>query len=487
MKRVASLLAVFSLLFLAGCPSPTPQVHSGTVLSDKEMEALEMLQLAWDTSRTHGRSIWPGYAPHEMPLLIFRPGGRSFAVNPGFEPELATRVLAPQITETVWILDARSLRFSAGLPFARNVEWQGHRFFLVRHVDNAERRSWFRLVVHELFHEQQQEWSSVPFPAVCRYPYEDGENAFGTRAEEMMLARLVALAAAGDIDVPLAEYMAVRSQRYAREGTGPDAAAIEEWEERIEGTARYVEEAYAVAAGLATSSAATEELVRYFKTFRPSDLQKWKYYRVGLALGHLLDTLEDPDWKEACSSGQSPFRYALGLLSDEAAEARQETSRLLAPFQGERRAVEDSIAAYLATEQTLLDKWKTEGDTRIELVLPARESAYYTNRGVTIEKSDCFRLATGTTSYVDFTNGLEIQSRGVATRNGPDTYSIVFYSDMDRTEVLVDGGPFAPSVRETRFERSVKASGPGWKLVHEGTGNVRFSDGHLSVELERPQ
>ncbi len=479
-------LAALSVLFLAGCPSPTPVVSTGTVLSDKEVEALEAVGLAWATSRAHGRRIWPGYRPHDFPLIVFRPGARSFLVNPGFDPTGAARVVDPRVDETVWMVDSRTLPFSDGLPFARNVEWQGHTFFLVRHLDQADKKSWFRLVVHEIFHEYQQQWVSVPFPELCRYPYEDEENAFSARAEEMMLARLVAIQTAGGADKPLAEYLATRSVRYGREGVGPGAAGIEEWEERIEGTARYVEEAYAVAAGLATPSAAAEELVRYFKTFRPGDLQKWKYYRVGLALGTLLDGLDDEDWKEACQKGDSLFRYALDLLSDETAEVLPDVPRVLAPFQGERQAVRDSLAAYLATERTLLDKWKAQGDTRFELVLPARGSAYYTNRGVTIEMADCYRLATGITSYVDFANGLEISSRGVATRNGPITYQIIFHANLGSARIEVDGSPLPPDTSEVHIERSLLLEGDGFELNHQGTGILVRSEGLLYVAFDLP-
>jgi hypothetical protein len=478
-------LALCSILFLAGCPSPTPVIPGSTPLSAKEAEALEAIQLAFDTSREHGGRIWPGFELHGFPLLIFRPGARSFAVNPGFSPARVTRVDDPRFSEDFWVLDSTSLPYSAGLPFARNVEWQGHRFFLVRHQDIAERKSWLRLVVHEIFHEWQQQWTSVPYPVACRYPYEDGENAFLARAEELMLAKMAALQAAGGTDVPLAEYLASRSSRYAREG-GATASGIEEWEERIEGTARYVEEEYAVAAGIATPSAAAEELVRYFKTFRPGDLQKWKYYRVGLALGKLLDGLDDRDWKEACSKGLSPYRSALDLLSDETLARREDIPRLLAPFQGERQAVDDSLAAYLGSETDLLAKWKTEGDTRIELTLPARGTAYYSNRGVTVEMADCFRLATGTTSYVDFSNGLEITSKGVATRNSTQTYEVIFHADTAGASVVVDGVALGPESSQARFERSVSLRCPGFKLDGSGPGMLSRSPGLWRVRVDAP-
>ncbi|MBM4355380.1 MAG: hypothetical protein FJ109_16600, partial [Deltaproteobacteria bacterium] len=464
-------LALCSVLFVAGCPSPTPRLSSGPALSDKELEALEAVQLAWDTSRAQGSQLWPGFLLHEVPLLIFRPGNRSFAVNPGFDPELATRISDPRFSEVVWMLDSKALPYSAGLPFARDVEWQGHRFFLVRHTDGSERKSWFRLVVHEIFHEWQQSWRPAQFPEACRYPYGDGQNAFAARAEEMMLARMMVPARPEELDGPLAEYLAVRSSRY-RSGAGgaaADAAAIEDWEERIEGTARYVEEAYAVAAHLAAPSAAAEELVRYFKTFRPGDLQKWKYYRVGLALGRLLDLLEDTDWKDACREGQSPFRYALGLLADETAEKVASVPTVLARYQGERQAVEDSLAAYLATEQELIDTWKGEGPVRVELVLPAGgRNAYYSNRGPTIQLPDCHRLATGVTAYVDITHGLEILARGVATRNGPQLARVVFHADIESAVVHLDGEKVAPDDMDRPFQRSIVIQGTGWKLDSRG-------------------
>lgn len=480
------LLCLLSLL-LAGCPRDivTP---TSPGLTDGEERALRVVQTALDISREEGQDIWPGYALHAIPLLIFRPQGRSFLVNPRTVDEGRVRIEQPWLMEQVYAVDSRSLGVSSNLPFAKDFPIDGQPVFLVRHLDRTRDRSFFRLLVHEVFHfYQHTSWAAVEYPDACRYPYGNEENAYLVRLEEKALAFLLALEDADALALPTRTYTALRLARYGAHPDGEKALAIEEWEELVEGTARYVEELYAIAAGYATRRSVTEELVSYFASFHPKDLQKWKYYRTGTALALVLDRLGDSQWKSRCSEGIGQFPSLEASTTPLNDEDGKRVKTWQERFAAERESVAVALGAYLDEETAVLEDWRKQGTYRVTIVFPGRGTAYYTNRGITFELKDCARLASGVVSFVDSTYGLEIQRRGIAVANAPPGYRVVFHHDLTEGTIRLDDQAIPAKNGSWVFHESISVTFPRFRLTWRGRGRVDRTAGMLLVELGETQ
>jgi len=479
------LVVVLAAMVSVGCPrfqgAPTDS-HGFTV---KEREALGAVQDMYEAASSAADEIWPGFDPRSFALLVFRPGGRSFLVNPDKAPDGLDRVELPDLTIPVYSLDSGDLDLSPRLPFAREANALGHTAFMVRHEDGSNRNTWFRLVVHELFHQHQHEhFSRSTFPEQCRYPYSDVGNAFLSQVEDQLLAKLLRAKPDGLSRESFALFVALRQQRYGRNSAGEQAEGIEQWEELVEGTARYVEERYAVEAGITTGEKLRASLAGYLSALHPSDLQKWKYYRTGLTQSLLLDALDLPEWKAASEAGVGPFRFAVEKLRGEVgAIGRERLEQLLADSESIRAPTSEAMDGYLRIEGALLLKWATEGSRRITIVLPERGGAYYVNRGLTFHLEDCSRLATGVISFVDQKHGLEISRKGVSLRNAEGSYRVVFHDDWEKVTIELDGEEVPPEQSEASFSRSIEIHAADWSLSTQGEGEIRVQDGQVQIEL----
>lgn len=486
-RQIHLLLLCLLSLSATGCPREivTPALPG---LSDGEERALRVVQTALDVSRAEGKSIWPGYAPHTIPLLIFRPQGRSFVVNPRLVAEGRVAILQPWLKEQVYAVDSRELRVSNNLPFAKEFPLDGQPVFLVRHLNRTKDATFYRLLVHEVFHFfQHTEWETVEYPDACRYPYRNEENAYLVRLEEKALAILLALEDASALSLPGRTYVALRLARYGAGTDGERALAIEEWEELVEGSARYVEEMYAIAAGYATSNSVASELVAYFKEFRPKDLQKWKYYRTGAALALVLDRLGDAQWKQRCAEGVGPFpslEAALPALDDGDGKRVKDWRER---FAGERKDVAAAMRTYLDDETRILEEWRQQGVYQVTIEFPGRGTAYYTNRGMTFQLEDCARLAAGIVSFVDRGYELEIQRRGIAVANIDPGYRVIFHHDLTKGTIRLDGQAVPAEAGEWDFRKSISVVYPKFRLSWEGSGRIIRGEEELSLKLEGPQ
>jgi hypothetical protein len=487
--RNAALLALLAglSLSLAGCPRPVPGQGDGP-LTAKEKEALELTARAFDVARTRGESIWPGYDLTHRTLLIFRPRGRSFLVNPAVPPPGGLSLEAAEVDLDVWALDSAALGLPDSLPFARDIAVAGSVAFLVRHSDDSTPNNWFRLLVHEAFHDHQaRQWKQPPKPRHCRYPYDDLDHAFLVRVEERLLGQMVGQAATEPLAHTLAEYLSLRGRRYAGD-TGSAAREIEEYEEASEGTARYVEERYALAAGLATETKTLESLAAFFDTFRPSNLQKWKYYRTGTVLSLALDRLAVPGWKEACEQGTCLYPRAAQWLRDSAAALTDdEAAARKASYEDLRPDVDQQMQHYLDDERATLEKCAAQGRYRVRITVPQRGSSYYTNSGLTFVLPDCSKLVSGILTFVDKDFGLEIRNRGVQLEHFENTYAVAFHEDLADGRLRLDGSAVAVADGEHRFARGIAARFAGFTLDWEGTGVIEFKGTDVEIRLEAAQ
>jgi hypothetical protein len=488
--HLRSALLLGACCLLAGCPRPRPDLPDETVLSNPEHRALRIVQQLCTISREQGETIWPGYQFHIVPLLIHRPHQRSFLINPATPPAGWEKISQRGFSETAYMTSSKSLDISSSLPFSRAYKVAGQEVFLVRHLNGSRDDAWFRLVVHEVFHEHQHHsWDVPAFPAACRYPYLSEENAFLARIEEKLLTLVVGGLQLSGLEQRAVELVSIRLARYSLEPSGPVVMAIEEWEELVEGTARYVEEMYAIAAGLTTRQEVTEGLVKYFRNFKPTQLQKWKYYRTGIALALLLDVLGDVDWKASIADAGGQFP----LLQQRFAEAVVTApgtlpADLMKQFSADREVTATALKKYREQEETALEKWHSEGTYRIELVLPISGSAYYTNRGMTFHLEDCSRLATGVIAFVDQRYALELKKRGIAFRNLEPGYQVSFHHDLKNGSLLLDGEEVAPTTTGKRsFSTGIEINFPQFQLLHSGRGWLESTAQRMTITIEEDQ
>jgi hypothetical protein len=485
--QAAPLLVL--LVLLAGCPSPPPDLPRATPLTEKEAEALDMVRVMLDIDGTSGESIWPGFSARSIPLLVFRPSGRSFVVGLEQPPPESEPITVAGFGTPVFLVDSSKLGLSAGLPFARETRVLNVDLFVVRHKDTDGKEDWFRLLVHELFHRYQYDhWEKTEFPEECRYPYDSDENSLLSFAEEKLLVSLLDGIGTHPADTAglAALYVEIRGRRKALPGSGSAAAAIEEWEELSEGTARYVEDKYAVAAGFTDGKRVAAVLKAYLQQgFKPQNLQKWKYYRTGETLALALEALAVPDWKEACAGGWTP----LATLAKAVAEARlaldpAQLEKLAVLPEAERQTVREAVEKYLEEERQLIDRWQKEGKVKVTVILPDKGAAYYVNRGMTFLLDDCSRLATGIVSFVDNRFGLEVFGKGMALRNIGPGYRVVFHDDLAKGSLVVEAGELdVAQDGETRFADGIAAEFAGWHLRSSEQGKVTRRGNELTIEI----
>lgn len=498
MKR--NLLPLLGLLLivplLTACPSsatlPRQLPDPSPALLPEELDALSAIREFFSVSQSVGEDIWPGFRLHEEAFLVFRPGERSFLVNPQNPPESLEEISVPGLPARVFVIPAGGLRISAGLPFQKGFLFLDNRVMLARHTRNMPRETFYRLVVHETFHDYQ----ARAFPAestlpVCRYPYEDTQRIFLARVEDGVLANTVGLLVRVPVDLAQVRdsfslFLGLRQSRFRPSGQDDAMRDIELREERVEGTARYVETMYAVEAGYTTLRESLAQLSMELMRFSPSNLQKWKYYRTGLALALVLDALSLPHWKARCQEGQCLYPFAAEALNGEVAEvSKDQRDQQVKRSRVELQEVESGLSQYLQKEADLLEKWAKEGHFRVEIRVPEKGTAYYSSRGVTFETSDCNRFISGILSWVDSRYGLQISGRGAMVRHGEQGYVLWFYHDLSQGRMRLDGQEISLEDGQVSFSDSLQVSFQGFQWSVRGSGEVRVSGRDCVIQLRQ--
>lgn len=479
-RRIWPLLLLWVSVAHTGCahlPSSDPAV------SAKEEEAVRTIALVINT--VDGRpDIWPGYSLHEMPVLIFRPAGRSFLLNAGTPQPQLQRIAVPGVELDIWEVPRDLLQVSASTPFTIGFEFLGKTVFLVRHDDNTSAESFFRLAAHELFHDyQRKHFAKRTYPKDCRYPIENIPHAQLARAEELALVQALKPTPEGAEGPWLGRYVGLRLLRMASEA-GQKAGPIELWEEALEGSARYVEEQAAMAVGLSSPQKAVQSIASFFSRFSPGSLQKWKYYRTGAAMGMALDYLEVDDWKTRCERGDDMFEMVSDALAEAEIlpEAPQLETFATLPDE-EARQVTAAITKYMDQEIEVEKKWRDAGAYRIELKVERKSKAYYVNNGLTYATANCGRMVGGIRSYIDHDTKLEIFNRPILMTNSPDKSNLVFYVDLDTNSIQLDTRILGLKDGDYPFSHSLLVSSKGFRINTKASGHVTVSGNTILIEI----
>ncbi|MBM4372533.1 MAG: hypothetical protein FJ098_12810, partial [Deltaproteobacteria bacterium] len=322
-----------------------------------------------------------------------------------------------------------------------------------------------------------------PGSRLCRYPLEDLGNAARALVEQEALAAALE-APVEDAAAGLQRVLGLRLGRYSSSPDGDRIRIIEDWEERLEGTAKFVEERFVAEAGLAgEGQAALLDLARRLRSLAPEDLQKWRYYRTGEGLLRLLERLpEGPGWHHAVELGAAPSDAALERMARDPPEPLEPEE---AALEAARRRVEPRIRAALAEEERLLAEWPRQGSLHVVLVADSGAAVNYSARGVTFHLPDCSRFIGYATAFVDRRAGLEVRDRSVLLDADRDVarYRVEFFGDPAEGDFLLvdDAPPRGPGPHP--FSSSIRIRGSGWKLDHHGAGSLEVLPDGLRIDL----
>lgn len=248
--------------------------------------------------------VWPGYDVFGQPVLLYEAGARSFLIahpNPpaGYEP------LFPG-PRAVFVKQGPvpGLNFTFEFHFPVN----GADSFAYRYKPEGRPAQDIHTVVHERFHIFQRT-GFKPGRYGQRSSEPDGEDLAMAALEQKALK--AALSASGAEAARFAgQFIAVREARYAR---FPDARLPENYEERSEGTARYVDQALMLRGPVAPQPGGQAALLSMSLDRFPEvdSMEKSRYYATGAAQGLLLDRAGRGDWKELVNAGASPYELTL--------------------------------------------------------------------------------------------------------------------------------------------------------------------------------
>ncbi len=261
------------------------------------------LLLAADESNRRD-PVWPGYDVFGQPVLLYEAGVRSFLIahpNPpaGYEP-----VFAGPRPVFVKQGPVPGLNFTFEFHFPVN----GADSFAYRYKADGRPAQDMHTVVHERFHVFQKT-GFKPGRYGQRSSEPDGEDLAMAALEQKALK--AALAASGAEAARFAgQFIAVREARYAR---FPDARLPENYEERSEGTARYVDQALMLRDSAAPQPGGQAALLSRSLDWFPEvdSMEKSRYYATGAAQGLLLDRAGRGDWKALVNAGASPYEVTL--------------------------------------------------------------------------------------------------------------------------------------------------------------------------------
>ena len=265
--------------------------------------------------------VWPGYDVFGQPVLLYEAGVRSFLIAHPNPPAGYTPLFASPRPVYVQQGPVPGLNFTFKFHFPVN----GVDSFAYRYKSEGKPAQDMHTVVHERFHVFQRT-GFKPGRYGERASEPDGEDLALAALEQKALKSALAGEAASAAR-SIGQFIAVREARYAR---FPDARLPETYEERSEGTARYVEQALMLRDTVAPQPGGQAALLsRHLDWFPDVDsMEKSRYYATGAAQGLLLDRAGRGDWKQLVASGSAPYDVTLRAFPpQDAAAALAEAKR----------------------------------------------------------------------------------------------------------------------------------------------------------------
>jgi hypothetical protein len=258
--------------------------------------------------------VWPGYDVFGQPVLLYEAGVRSFLIAHPNPPEGYAALF--QEPRQVYVKQGPIPGFNFTFQF--HFPLNGADTFAYRYKADGNPAQDVHTTVHERFHVFQKTFKPGRYGVRAGDP--DGEDLAMAALEQKTLKAALFAADAETAAGYVRQFIAVREARYAR---FPDARLPETYEERSEGTARYVEQALMLRPEVAPQPGGQPALLARSLDFFPDidSMTKSRYYATGASQGLLLDRAGRGDWKALVSGGASPYEVTRQAfpLSDPAA------------------------------------------------------------------------------------------------------------------------------------------------------------------------
>lgn len=462
--------------------------------------------------RAGGQPLWPGYDLSRQPFLVYGPDW-ALLVNPrGVPPGFEAATLPGDIDA------ARHCGALPGLAGQLAFDYQLGDDTVAAIPLTADLPPVYALgfVVHEAFHQfQHAHFAEEDEPSEEAYPILDAENSARAALELRILADAAARLARGDTvgaRQSARAFLAARAARWrAAARARNDVRAFERMEERIEGTAFYVQvRAIARLSGLCRTRADDEACPAFLAvnggkylrrdlasrlhdgTLGPEDVARNRIYPVGAVEALLLDGLA-PRWK------QQAMQVDSFTLSDRLAAA-------LAPggdpaqrmAQAERRY---DYPAILAASRRLARQYRAQADSalaafarasgaRVEVEMPAsgtsrsrmsRSRSWVLDAGARVFSPRYIVYALRRTSP----DSIFFRAHNLALldeRLAGGRRRVVFHSPA-LTELVVDGEPLNPAgIAERRFH-TLRLRGSDFALDAAAPGTLERTADALVVRF----
>lgn len=274
---------------------PTRRLRHRPAPAELRLESTVRLAGALYEGERAVERAWPGYRPFSQPLLIAYQDGGAVLIRARTLPRGFLRARSVAATPR---------RFDVRFSYVDAFNLDGTTVTALRVHYPFELWRQESTVLHERFHEHQRRaFHEKPHP---RYSIEEPLDMTLAAVENRRLADWLD---AGDPEA-IRDFAAARLRRRR---LFPGTAA-EDWEERIEGTAQFVETA-AFEASTGAVNAARYAARRLRARFDLESMRKSRAYEVGVALCRWLDAERVPDWRRRVEAGAAPADLVLERLS----------------------------------------------------------------------------------------------------------------------------------------------------------------------------
>ncbi|MEK7477700.1 MAG: hypothetical protein AAB152_18940 [Candidatus Coatesbacteria bacterium] len=285
-------------LLVAGSLRAAPPPCSG---ADLPPAVAYLLQAEASLTRS---PVWPGCSLLKRPMLFFLEADRQAWLVGGARPPVGYRIVCQ---DPVIVAVRKDVVADFSTTWDKDYKLKGLECFAFRFAEGENVRSAFATCVHEYFHSFQST-TFVHEEFNQGYEVEDADNQALAAMEQRALARAVTAKTADDRARFARVFVAVRALRNRRWGEA--VSKTENCEERLEGTADYVEQMLVGRpdvlgdsgdAGVATMTPRLMEMPLL------ESMAMKRLYATGSAQGYLLDLAGVVGWKEGVVSGKSLF------------------------------------------------------------------------------------------------------------------------------------------------------------------------------------
>lgn len=424
--------------------------------------------------------VWPGFQI-DRPILLVVDGKKSFLLG-------AAR--APQ--------DYRAIRYGSATVYERTGPVDGIQSDFVYHFDLGG-LSVFALRVssgegiatevetlfHEYFHDFQEGYFAAA-PLEDHYELESAENQILASLEQLALAAALRAGDQHTRDRLARMFVAIRRARDGIIGAG--LQAVEDGQERIEGTADYVGKSVRwQVTGTQDDDARAELADTLRKPPALDDMAKSRSYATGHAQGWLLDFAGVPGWKEQVAEGATLY----GLMAktypvDEAARAGliESAKSELMGYQAVLDNERDVLAARQKTQTALLEQFETSPGVKVHV------GSIQGTSNVSIESAAGHStLSDGRTLYAEI-GVLTCQHEGETLKFRVENRMLIegqgyTFRVPDELSIVVDGVAARLRPGTVKFHR-LELRSQGFSLSAAIAGELTFAENALALTWEPP-